>query len=97
MPEAELESKIKSIQGKLQLLLKEFSSLQRENQRLEKELAKSREFSLQHQQQLETLKQQVEVTKISSGNWNEKDRKEFEKRISSYVREIDRCIVLLSE
>ena len=93
----ELEIKIKSIQVKLQQLLKEYSSLQKENHRLEKELAKSNEQSNLHQQQSYALKQQVEVTKISSGNWNDKDKKEFEKRISSYVKEIDRCIVLLSE
>jgi len=94
---AELEIKIKTIHGKLQQLVKEYTSLQKENQRLEKELAKSNEQSIQQQIKLDTLKQQVEVTKISSGNWNEKDKKDFEKRISSYVKEIDRCIVLLSE
>jgi len=94
---AELELKIKTIQAKLQQLLKDYSTLQRENQRLEKELAAGNELSIQQQRQIDGLKQQVEVTKISSGNWNEKDKKEFEKRISSYVKEIDRCIVLLSE
>ena len=93
----ELELKIKTIQIKLQQLLKEHNVLQKENQRLEKELNKSNEQFIQQQQLNDTLKQQVEVTKISSGNWNEKDKKEFEKRISSYVKEIDRCIVLLSE
>jgi len=94
---AELELKIKAIQVKLQQLLKDYNALQRENQRLEKELAAGNELSIQQQRQIDGLKQQVEVTKISSGNWNEKDKKEFEKRISSYVKEIDRCIVLLSE
>jgi predicted nucleic acid-binding Zn-ribbon protein len=93
----ELELKIKTIQAKLQQLLKEYSVLQKENQRLEKELSKSKEQYVQQQLQIDTLKQQMEVAKISSGNWNEKDKKEFEKRISSYVKEIDRCIVLLSE
>ena len=94
---AELELKIKAIQVKLQQLLKDYNALQRENQRLEKELAAGNELNIQQQRQIDGLKQQVEVTKISSGNWNEKDKKEFEKRISSYVKEIDRCIVLLSE
>jgi phage tail tube protein FII len=94
---AELELKIKAIQGKLQQLIREYNTLQKENQRLEKELGKINEQSIQQQLKLDTLKQQVEVTKISSGSWNEKDKKDFEKRISSYVKEIDRCIVLLSE
>jgi hypothetical protein len=39
----------------------------------------------------------VEVLKITSGNWEENDKKEFEKRINHYLREIDKCINLLSE
>ncbi|MEJ0101891.1 MAG: hypothetical protein WDO19_04700 [Bacteroidota bacterium] len=93
----ELESKIKDIQNKLQQLLKQYASLEKENLRLEKELSRSNEQFVKQEQIIDTLKQQVEITKISSGNWNEQDKKEFEKRIGSYVKEIDRCITLLSE
>jgi phage tail tube protein FII len=93
----EHELKIKDIQNKLQLLLKQYSSLEKENQRLEKELGKCSQQHVQQQQVIDALKQQVEVTKISSGNWNDQDKKNFEKRIGSYIKEIDRCITLLSE
>jgi hypothetical protein len=71
--------------------------LQKENIELKKELESSVKQSSQHQQTIETLKQQVEVLKITSGNWNEQDKKEFDKRINQYIREIDKCIALLSE
>ena len=93
----ELELKIKDIQTKLQQLLKQYATLEKDNLRLEKELSKSREQFVQQQQIVDTLKQQVEIGRISSGNWNEKDKKEFEKRINSYIKEIDQCITLLSE
>jgi phage tail tube protein FII len=94
---SDLDVHIKRIQEKLQRLLKQYHELQKENHQLKKELEKSIKQSSQHQQTTETLKQQLEVLKISSGNWDENDKKEFEKRINHYIKEIDKCIALLSE
>lgn len=93
----DIESQLKKIQDKLHQLLKQHSVLQKENYRLKEELEQSTKEVLVHQQQIEDLKQQVEVLKITSGSWDENDRKAFEKRINLYVKEIDRCIALLSE
>ena len=93
----DLEVQLKRIQDKLQQVLKDHSALQKENLRLKEELDKNRSQSFTHQQTIEDLKQQVDVLKISSGDWEEGDKKEFEKRINSYIKEIDRCIALLSE
>ena len=92
----ELENKLKRIQDKLQLLLKQFASLQSENNRLKKELEKNTKNSFVYQQNIDDLKQLVAVLKITSGNWEESDKKDFEKRINAYIKEIDRCIALLS-
>ena len=94
---SDLEVQLKRIQDKLQQVLKDHSSLQKENLRLKEELDKNRNQSYANQQTIEELKQQVDVLKISSGDWDESDKKEFEKRINSYIKEIDRCIALLSE
>jgi phage host-nuclease inhibitor protein Gam len=94
---SDLDLHIKRIQEKLERLLKQYGELQRENIQLKKELEKSSRQSSQCQQAIDALKQQVEVLKISSGNWDENDKKEFEKRINHYVKEIDKCIALLGE
>jgi hypothetical protein len=94
---SDLEIQLKRIQDKLQQVLKDYAALQKENLRLKEELDKNRTQSFANQQNIEDLKQQVEVLKITSGNWEEGDKKEFEKRINSYIKEIDRCIALLSE
>lgn len=94
---SEFENQLKRIQDKLQQVLKEYAALQKENLRLKEELDKNRTQSFTHQQNIEELKQQVDVLKISSGDWDPNDKKEFEKRINSYIKEIDRCIALLSE
>ncbi len=93
----ELELKLKRIQEKLQLLLKQHNSLQKENQRLIAELDEKKSTSIKNLQQVDALKQQVEVLKITSGNWNEADKIEFEKRITNYIKEIDNCIDYLSQ
>ena len=94
---SELELSLKRVQEKLQQLLKQYQELQKQNLRLQNELDKSTKQTLQYQQTIENLKQQADVLKISSGNWDERDKKELEKRISFYIKEIDRCIALLGE
>jgi len=93
----DLDVHIKRIQEKLERLLKQYNDLQKENSLLKKEIERSSRQAVVNQQTIETLKQQVEVLKISSGNWDENDKKEFEKRINHYIKEIDKCIALLSE
>lgn len=94
---SDLEIQLKRIQEKLNLLLKQHAALQKENQRLKEELQVGTKSMLVNQQHVDDLKQQVEVLKITSGNWEDADKKEFEKRINTYIKEIDRCIALLSE
>lgn len=94
---SDLEVQLRRIQDKLQQLLKQYAVLQKENSRMKELLQRDTKNSLVNQQYIDDLKQQVEVLKITSGNWDETDKKEFEKRINSYIKEIDRCITLLSE
>lgn len=94
---SDLDVHIKRIQEKLERLLKHYNDLQKENNLLKKEIERASRQAAVNQQTIETLKQQVEVLKISSGNWDENDKEEFEKRINRYIKEIDKCIALLSE
>jgi NAD(P)H-dependent flavin oxidoreductase YrpB (nitropropane dioxygenase family) len=91
------EHHLKRIQDKLQQVLKTYASLQKENNQLKKELDKAKQQALQHQKKNEGLRQQVEVLKLSKGEMKAADKKEFEKRINSHLKEIDRCIALLSQ
>ena len=88
---------LKRIQEKLQQLLKSHASLQKENSKLKEELAHLKEKNVVQQKSAEDLKQQVSILKVNSGDMTEADKKEFEKRINGYLKEIDRCISLLGE
>lgn len=94
---AELELKIKTIQEKLQLLLKQHTALQKENARLKEALDTANQQAGEQQKKIDLLKQQVDVLKISSGGMNEAEKKELEKKINLYLKEIDKAITLLGE
>ena len=91
------EHHLKRIQDKLQQLLKQYAALQKENSRLIQELASAEQKIEAYQKNTDELKQQVSVLKLSTGEMSEADKKEFEKRINGYLKEIDRCITLLGE
>lgn len=91
------EVQLKRIQTKLQQLLKQHTALQKENGQLKEELEYAKKQISAHQQSMDGMKQQVAVLKYSSGDMSEADKKEFEKKINSYVKEIDRCISMLSQ
>lgn len=89
------EQHLKRIQDKLQQLLKQYAAVQKENSRLKDELLSAQEKVSGQQKNVDELKQQVSILKVSAGEMTEADKKEFEKRINSYLKEIDRCIALL--
>lgn len=93
----ELDQHIKRINDKLQMLVKQYQLLQKDNERqrkLIKELQQAKELNTE---QIDMLQQQVSILKIAAGSMNETDKKEFEKRVNQHLREIDKCIALLSE
>jgi cell shape-determining protein MreC len=91
------EQHLKRIQEKLQQLLKQYAVVQKENNKLKEQLETSQHKIWTQQKNADELKQQVSILKASAGEMNEADKKEFEKRINGYLKEIDRCITLLGE
>jgi K+ transporter len=91
-----LEQQFNRVQEKLLLLLKQQQVMQKEIQQLRIELEKQQQREQSDSKHIEELKQQVQILKLSTGDMNEKDKKAFEKKINGYLREIDRCITLLS-
>ncbi|MEO6315628.1 MAG: hypothetical protein ABIU63_16470 [Chitinophagaceae bacterium] len=92
-----LEQHIQRINEKLQQLLKQYQSVQKENEKLKKELTDVRGLDTARSRQLEDLEQKVSILKTATNNMNEADKKDLEKRLNHYIKEIDRCIAVLSE
>jgi chromosome segregation ATPase len=85
------------VNDKLHLLLKQYNRLQKENERLKEELEQAYQNELATSKRIEELEQQVAILKVATGEMNEADKREFEKKINQYIREIDRCIAFLSQ
>jgi chromosome segregation ATPase len=92
-----LEAHIKLINEKLQQLLKKHVALKKENDNLNDEAKKLRQKEEDYKSTLYELDQKVNILKAASGQMTEADQKEFEKRINQYIKEIDKCIGLLSD
>jgi ribosome recycling factor len=43
------------------------------------------------------LERQLQLLKAASGDMDDKGRKELQKQLNHYIKEIDRCITLLGE
>jgi chromosome segregation ATPase len=92
-----LDQQFNTINDKLQQLLRQQARLRKENERLRTELDEWRSKEINYQQKIEELQQQVQILKFSAGEMTERDKKDFEKKINQYVKEIDRCIAFLSQ
>ena len=92
-----LEMHIKIVNEKLQLLLKKNTSLQKQNEVLNAELTVLKEKEKDYKTTIEAINQKVNVLQAASGNMSEQEQKEFEKRIDRYLKEIDKCISILSD
>ena len=92
-----MESTLKRIQEKIQQLARRSQSMQQDNDRLRKTAAESEEKLKRAQEQIQDLRTQVDVLKLNAGELATADKKEIEKKINAYLKEIDRCIALLGE
>ena len=92
-----LDQQFNIINEKLQQLLKQQARLKKENERLRLELEACREKENSFQQKIDELAQQNSILKLAGGDMNEKDKKEFERKINSYIKEIDKCIAFLGQ
>jgi hypothetical protein len=92
----EFESHIKSLQEKLQLLLKNQQQLLRENQRLTADLEKVTGMVHKKEELLRSLQQQLDGLSVSSASgYSDHEKAALEKRINTYLKEIDHCLTLL--
>ena len=88
---------VERIQSKIQQLLKEQHSLQKLNHDLKRELHELRKGNQEQLETIDELQQQLAVLKAAKSELSEDEKKAFEKRLGQYIKEIDRCITMLSE
>ena len=88
---------IERIRTKLQALLKDHQALQKENEKLRSEMGRKALIEQEMKEKTQQLEQQVNILKASTGQMDEASKKAFEKQLNHYIKEIDRCITMLSQ
>ncbi len=92
-----IEQHIKRINDKLQQLMKNYQQLQKDNERQGRLIDALQQAKVKDLQLITGLEEKISILKAASGQMNDVDKKEFEKNINRYIREIDKCIGILSE
>ncbi len=91
------ELQLRRIQEKAQQLVKRYQQLQNENEQLKKEIRSYAEKQDVYKSRMESLEEKVSVLKTATGQLDNADKKEIEKKLNHYLKEIDRCITMLSD
>ena len=93
---AEVKNHITQLNAKLQLLLKQYTALVSENASQKIKIKKLEETVEEQKLAFEKLQQEQLILKASLDVMDEAEKKKLEQKINSYVRNIDKCISLLS-
>ena len=92
-----VDQRFNIINDNLKQLLKNQALLKKEKERLRLELQSFTEKETNYQQKIDELSQQISILKLGAGDMNEKDKKDFERKINLYIKEIDKCIAFLGQ
>ena len=92
-----MQHQLKRMTDKLQQAVQRYQLLQKEHEQLNKEVQLLREKEKARQIRMDELEMKVTALQTVTGQLSEPEKKEVEKRINRYIREIDRCIALMSE
>ena len=88
---------ISIIQTKLQQLLKQHELLKKENAKCQQQLSTLQREQMIQKEKMEDLLQQNLLLKASVTNMDGADKKALEQKIQHYIKNIDKCISLLSK
>lgn len=81
----------------MQELIKQYQSLQKLSIQQQETIQKLKTQEEVNQKKIRTLEEQQLILKSAAGELSTTDKKAFEQTINKYIKEIDKCIALLSE
>ena len=94
---SEQEQQISRIGQKIHQLVKLQTSLERTNKDLLVQVESLKKQCATYIEAMDVLQQQIEVLKAVKSDLSEEEKKGLERRLSQYIKEIDRCIAMLNE
>ena len=95
---SEITELVDNLENRVAKLLEKHNALQQKNVELQEELTSVRSVNDQLNQEIENSKDQIQTLKAANAMLGSTDHKrETKLKINSLIREIDHCIVQLSE
>jgi chromosome segregation ATPase len=91
----ELEIQLTNLQNKLQLLLKQSQLLIKENMNLKNEREQLLGSINKKDELVQKMMQQIDALKFNN-IMEDDEKKQLEKRIDEYLREIENCLTILN-
>ncbi len=88
---------IRRIQDKLQLVMRQLLALRKENEKLKAELQETKVAVGERDELIQILELRISVLKAAKGEMPAEDRKQLEKKISLYIKEVDKCLAYLKD
>lgn len=95
--EEALQEQFKRVQSKLQDLLKKHSLALKDLERQQQLITRLQDEKKKDTETIRLLTEKQQILTAATGNMDPADKKAFEQTINRYIREIDKCIALLSE
>jgi ABC-type iron transport system FetAB ATPase subunit len=92
-----LQDQLKRVTEKLQQVAQRYHLLQKEHEQLSREVTALRDKEKARIIRIDELEMKMTALQSITVQLNETEKRDVEKRINRYIREIDRCIALLSE
>jgi hypothetical protein len=93
----QLETQLKNLHTKLQLLLKQNQLLHRQVASLQKDNNNYKNSLEEKTASISKLQQQADIVNLSAGALDDKEKQHLRKRIDLYLAEIEKCLVLINE
>jgi hypothetical protein len=91
------EQSLQRINEKLQQVAQRYQLLHKENQQLTRDIRVLKEREESREKKISELELKIAAFKTATGRLDETEKKEIDKRLNHYIREIDRCIAHLSD
>lgn len=87
-----LKKSLEQLQEKLQLLIKQYGILEKENQQLQLSLSKQENKNKEMSAQLNASKHQLTVSRMQKSDMSPLDKEKWVSQIDQYIKEIDTAI-----
>lgn len=92
-----MEDNIHQIKDKVQLLIKQFQQLKKENGKLKVELSNAKNKLKLQEETITLLENEMDASKLNINQLTKQDKLSLQKKIDGYLKEVNTCLTLLNK